>query len=299
MRPGPTRILACPHCGALVKQRTLSSGNTFGARQWTDGKHVAPMLPRTPPLARCRQCRDFFFRAKAPLVGTLSPGQEMDAKEWSLTITSFERRMRRPSGVIRRLFGDATNVEIAAKLPVTAAAGLGYLEASTLATSLTKWGATVTYASSIRANYAGPAPRAWIEAPDPGPLTERDLLDALALGVAGEAREGQVELRVLAWHAANDARRETSPEVPVAWSDEARENLERLVVLLDEGTAAEQCLKAEALRELGRFDEALALLSRPTDARYTAAATRLRELAERGIAGVAPLLREGSGDALR
>ncbi len=85
----------------------------------------------------------------------------------------------------------------------------------------------------------------------------------------------------------------------MAWSDAARENLERLVALLDEGTAAEQYLKAEALRELGRFDEALALLSRLLDARYTGASARLRDLAERAIAGVAPLQPEGSRHAIR
>ena len=44
MLPGPNQIVACPHCEALAQYETLTSGNTFGARVWTDGKQIAPML---------------------------------------------------------------------------------------------------------------------------------------------------------------------------------------------------------------------------------------------------------------
>jgi hypothetical protein len=33
-----------------MAQRTLASGNTIGARFWTDGKMEAPMLPDQPAL---------------------------------------------------------------------------------------------------------------------------------------------------------------------------------------------------------------------------------------------------------
>ena len=42
MIPGPDQIVACPKCNGLAKYRTLLSGNTFGARVWTDGKQDAP-----------------------------------------------------------------------------------------------------------------------------------------------------------------------------------------------------------------------------------------------------------------
>ena len=52
MIPGPNKLLRIPSSGALVKIATIMTGNTFGARFWTDGKREAPMLPEQPWL-RC------------------------------------------------------------------------------------------------------------------------------------------------------------------------------------------------------------------------------------------------------
>lgn len=71
MIPGPEEIVACPHCGGLGKVATLLSGNTFGARVWTDGKQVAPMLPSPPAVARCSGCRKCYWLADAERVGTI------------------------------------------------------------------------------------------------------------------------------------------------------------------------------------------------------------------------------------
>jgi len=40
-----------------MKQRTIASGNTLGAKYWTDGKVDAPMLPITPEVMACPHCR--------------------------------------------------------------------------------------------------------------------------------------------------------------------------------------------------------------------------------------------------
>jgi hypothetical protein len=71
MLPGPDQIIACPHCQGLAKYMTLMSGNTFGASVWTDGKQIAPMLPRSPAVVRCRHCKRFYWLASAEEVGTL------------------------------------------------------------------------------------------------------------------------------------------------------------------------------------------------------------------------------------
>jgi len=60
MIPGPTLIIPCPQCGHQSKKRTLISGNTFGAELWSDGKQIAPMLPRFPWLVKCKKCGQFF-----------------------------------------------------------------------------------------------------------------------------------------------------------------------------------------------------------------------------------------------
>jgi hypothetical protein len=63
MKPGPDIIVACPRCGHRAMVPTLMSGNTFGARHWTDGYVEAPMLPRQPPIAVCRKCRHVYWWA--------------------------------------------------------------------------------------------------------------------------------------------------------------------------------------------------------------------------------------------
>ncbi len=79
MLPGPDQIVACPHCHGLAKYRTLVSGNTFGAQVWSDGKQVAPMLPRPPAIVRCRHCAECYWLYDAKEIGTQEPwGREDD-----------------------------------------------------------------------------------------------------------------------------------------------------------------------------------------------------------------------------
>jgi hypothetical protein len=61
MLPGPVLIIACPKCDFLMAKETIQSGNTFGARWWSNGKVDAPMLPNYPKIARCGGCRAFFW----------------------------------------------------------------------------------------------------------------------------------------------------------------------------------------------------------------------------------------------
>jgi len=56
MIPGPTTIRRCNSCQGLLKQRSILSGNTGGAKYWTDGEMLARMLPRTPGLIKCSHC---------------------------------------------------------------------------------------------------------------------------------------------------------------------------------------------------------------------------------------------------
>jgi len=72
MTRGESIYRTCPSCQKLLIERTLNSGNTFGARFWTDGKMVAPMLPETPALVRCAHCSALLWLADADEV---SPGK--------------------------------------------------------------------------------------------------------------------------------------------------------------------------------------------------------------------------------
>jgi hypothetical protein len=56
MIPGATIIRECSACGNHIAQNTIVSGNTIGARYWTDGNRVAPMLPDQPLVGKCQHC---------------------------------------------------------------------------------------------------------------------------------------------------------------------------------------------------------------------------------------------------
>lgn len=65
MLPGPPLIVKCPLCHKNKKLMSLMSGNTFGARNWSDTKQVAPMLPRLSPVQRCPHCGGYFMLSAA------------------------------------------------------------------------------------------------------------------------------------------------------------------------------------------------------------------------------------------
>lgn len=79
---GPDEIFECPECGQRLARQTLMSGNTFGAEIYSDGKMVAPMLPRFPDLIKCGRCGAFFWlhnleplNEKAQTPETIDQGQ--------------------------------------------------------------------------------------------------------------------------------------------------------------------------------------------------------------------------------
>ena len=67
--PGPDIIRECPKCRTVLEQTTMMSGNTFGARFWTDGKVVASMLPDRPWLVKCPKCDTLFWIDEAKQLG--------------------------------------------------------------------------------------------------------------------------------------------------------------------------------------------------------------------------------------
>lgn len=71
MRPGPSLIKKCSSCAGLISVSTIASGNTFGAKFWTDGVMQAPMLPVTPQIAKCPHCASIVFLQNLELVEEL------------------------------------------------------------------------------------------------------------------------------------------------------------------------------------------------------------------------------------
>ncbi len=79
-RPGPTIVRECPKCSVPIEQRTTASGNTFGARYWSDGKMGAPMLPDYPWLVKCPKCKHLFWIDEAKKLGDTNKGWKGQGK---------------------------------------------------------------------------------------------------------------------------------------------------------------------------------------------------------------------------
>jgi hypothetical protein len=128
-------------------------------------------------------------------------------------------------------------------------------------------------------------PEAWDDAPYITELSENEYLDALALGLA-KGREQESFLRIHAWWAGNDTQRNIGPEEnknpPVAAqrSERASENLSKLLGFLDAEKPDERLMKEEVARELGLFEETLAILKAGVPEEQLGAAERIRSLAE-------------------
>jgi hypothetical protein len=63
-------VRECPHCKAHVVQEETVSGNTIGAKFYTDGKREAKMLPNHPWLVKCPVCSGLFWVDEAMEVDT-------------------------------------------------------------------------------------------------------------------------------------------------------------------------------------------------------------------------------------
>ncbi|MEW6323972.1 MAG: hypothetical protein AB1515_01145 [Nitrospirota bacterium] len=201
MKPGPIVIRKCSACAGLIAQATVVSGNTLGARFWTDGKFDAPMLPDQPWLVKCPHCAALLWLNEQEHVEELWPYDED--------------------------FQDA--------LPYTA------------------------------------------------PLIQ-DYLGLLQKGVSDTRRERYLRLR--AWWAGNDARRHSGKDAPL--SDDEIANLRAFAVLLDESDENDRLMKAETMRELGRYEDATALLLTPFSYKQRQVAALIKSLAARRI----PFVRE-------
>ena len=82
MTPGPTLIRECPGCAKPLKQFTIGSGNTIGAKSWTDGKVDAPMFRTGPALVKCPDCQKLFWIEDAKKLAELSWGDDAANAKW-------------------------------------------------------------------------------------------------------------------------------------------------------------------------------------------------------------------------
>ncbi len=82
MLPGPKYIFKCTNCDNLVSKESIISGNTFRAKNYSDGKTFAPMFRKFPKITKCKKCNTIFWLNESALVATLDYFRERDEK-WS------------------------------------------------------------------------------------------------------------------------------------------------------------------------------------------------------------------------
>lgn len=190
MLPGPTLVKQCPSCQGLFKQSSLASGNTCGAKYFTDGNMNAPMLPRTPSLIKCPHCSAVLWSNKP------------------IQVDSFRTYL------VHLIFEEDENLR-----------ETKHAQAKEL-----------------------------IKKYEETPFFGRPTFDDLLQFAASESDE-ELSIRTTAWRVGNDSRRKSDSPSPL--SQDETQNLERIVDLLSQGLQGYSPLVlAEALRELGRLDEA-------------------------------------------
>ena len=77
---GPDYFYKCPTCDAILKNRSIMSGNNFGATYFSDGECIAPMLPDYPNLTKCQKCDTILWLSDMKPLGDAHWGEE--PPEW-------------------------------------------------------------------------------------------------------------------------------------------------------------------------------------------------------------------------
>jgi hypothetical protein len=104
--------------------------------------------------------------------------------------------------------------------------------------------------------------------------------DSLDLKSDSLKPEKERYLRLWAWWSGNNPRRKSaSPQPLFEWE---AENLWGLAALLDEADDNDRLMKAEILRELGKFAESRALLNKPFSPHYAQSIAIIKDYVERG-----------------
>ena len=88
MQPGYARIVYCPYCGEKKELLSLMSGNTIGARYWSDLRMRAPMLPEVSPAQKCHHCGKYYLQYKQKTEHGEKPSLEqgeLSYPEWKET----------------------------------------------------------------------------------------------------------------------------------------------------------------------------------------------------------------------
>jgi len=122
------------------------------------------------------------------------------------------------------------------------------------------------------------------DAVEPELLNASEYFQLVEHGLPTVYKERYVRFR--AWWAANDVRRSPRESIPLSHSETL--NLQDLALLLDESDVKDLLSKVEIMRELGRFDEALAMLDKVVGGDRSSIVQNMRRLIEQRDSSVRP-----------
>ncbi|MFY0567459.1 ribosomal protein L7/L12 [Archangium lansingense] len=156
MIPGPDYIIGCPSCGEPHRRGSLMSGNTSGARWWSDGKREAPMLPSRPLVVRCRGCSRYFWLSRGEPLGTIAPFHFQPVPVRDVLLTDVGPRRIEVMATLRRVLGVELHEAKALleRVPLELASDVTRSDAGKLIEEFQKAGAT----ARVRPVWAPPEP---------------------------------------------------------------------------------------------------------------------------------------------
>ncbi|HEX8823312.1 MAG TPA: hypothetical protein VF794_25525 [Archangium sp.] len=155
MVPGSDDIIGCPSCRAPHRRGSLMSGNTVGARWWSDGKREAPMLPSSPLVTRCRGCGQYFWLHRGERLGRISGLQSDTSRD--VVLVDVGPRPVEVHGILRRVLGEEAPEGKALHVPLELARDIPWGKAKALIEELQAAGAT----ARVRPVWEPPA-RPWV-----------------------------------------------------------------------------------------------------------------------------------------
>jgi ribosomal protein L7/L12 len=256
------------------------------------------MLPQPPLISRCRGCSRFFWVGRAERVGELEPSFYRSVESISVvTLEKVGKRRVEVMHLLRRVVGGNLQ-EVKARidrLPLQVGQYFHPDEAKKLIARFEELGAQATLKETTTQVTRSSVPSEWNAAPDVEGPDEAGWFEAITEGLA-QGPDDERELRLQAWWAGNEPYRRGAPWKSFSHrSQVARENLIALQALCSTAEPGQRLLRAEALRERERFEDARAVLAGDFPGALQWVAEFLRTLARQGISEVRRLQKSERG----
>lgn len=249
--PGPDHFFSCPHCRTVLRRWTIGSGNTFDSTLWSDGYLDAPSLPRAVDTTRCPSCGKAFLVEDAEDLG----------EYWTCGYNGGDSETTLPQE-----YKDAPTVEDAK--PDALLELILQTEDRDRLRSLCIQTWHIYNEAYRNSKPEGQGQRLYG-------------LNGIIKRLVNRLRH----LRIQIWREDKQTSQNPKFKEQVQRPADFYGNLERLIGVLDDDHGHHQIMKAEALRELGRYAEAIAALQY-VDVELGWVAGQIRSMAQDGVSAV-------------